>query len=349
MLLAVAFWAGSLVKAPSDVALNNAKLSVPVTFPISMKVVDKQLTLKGSVVRGQATAVHPSVSSGAARQVVTKPGPAVGTEVAPGSFLGSVGGHPIFLLPDYVPLYRDLDTGDSGDDVTELQKALQAMGFGTVTASGTFDAASRDAIKQIYMGDGLKAPDKPPFSWQDFAQIPGNKGMVTSTAGLASLVDDTSPLVMIQTTADVLVARASIVDADAVAAGNSVRLSVGDQSVESSILSVGAFTEKVGANGEGPGKDITISVPRDGSSWLVPEKIVNVQRTSVPQPRLAVPLIAIQHDGVGSFIELESTASGSQDASQFQRADVTVSSQSSGWAAVDSKVPLAVGQKVRVP
>ncbi|MFP3578743.1 peptidoglycan-binding domain-containing protein [Arthrobacter sp. SIMBA_036] len=360
VLLGAAFWAGTLVKAPNDVALDNAQKSVPVTFPLSMKVVDRQLALKGTVVRGQTTAISPPVTPGAARQVVTKPGPAPGTEVAPGSFLGSVGGRPVFLLPDDVPVYRDLDVGDSGDDVVQLQKALQGMGFSAVTVTGKFDAASRDAVKRIYSGDGLTAPDKPIFRAQEFAQIPGNRGVVASSAGLATLVTGTVPLLVIQTTPDVVTARATVVDADSLTAGGTVRLSVGDQSIESTVLSVGAFTDKAGASGEGPGKDVTISVPPEGSAWLVPDKLVNVQGTTDPQPRLAVPLIAIQHDGAGSFIDVEQPASSTgtrstsspstpSQAPSFQRVDVTVTTQSSGWAAVESSIPLSVGQQVRVP
>lgn len=349
MLLAGAFWAGTLVKAPSEAALNNAQQSVPVTFPVSMKVVDKQLALKGVVVQGQATAVNPLASPAAGRPVVTKPGPGAGTEVTPGSFLGAIGGRPIFLLPDYVPFYRDLEIGDAGDDVAQLQKALREMGFNAVTATGKFDSVSRDAVKQIYKGDGLEPPDKPGFRWQDFWQIPGNKGVVTSSAVQASLINDTTPLVVIQTAPNVIVARASVVDADALIVGDKVRISIGGQSIESDVLSVGAFTEKVGPAGEGPGKDVTISVPREGSVWLTPEKVVSVQRTAVPEPKLAVPLVAIQHDAVGSFIEIELLGTATQEAPRFQRIDIRVSTQAAGWAAVDSSSPLTVGQRVRVP
>lgn len=349
ILLTAAFWAGSLIKAPDDQALSNAQQSVTVTYPISMKVVDKQLALQGKVVRGQTTAISSQPLGSPSRSVVTKPGPAPGTEVAPGSFLGSVGGRPVFLLPDYVPFYRDLDVGDSGDDVTQLQRALHEMGFSAVTATGKLDMVSRDAIKRIYTGDGVVAPDKPAFRFQDFAQIPGNKGLVVSSAGLATLITDTTFLAVVQTTPDTVVARATVVDADTLSVGDKVRLSVGDDSTESVVLSVGAFTDKAGAGGEGPGKDVTTSVPPGGSTWLTPEKLITVQSTTPPQPKIAVPLIGIQHDGAGSFVEVLPEASTYSEKPVFQRVDVKVTTQESGWAAVESSTPISVGQQVRIP
>lgn len=350
VLLTAAFWAGATVKGPNDEALNNAQRRLEVTYPVSLKVVDKQLALKGVVVRGQTTVVSPPTSGTSYRHVVTKPGPPVGTVVAPGSFLGAVGAQPVFLLPDNVPIYRDLDIGDSGDDVTQLQEALRTMGFNSVQVSGKLDAVSRDALNRIYSGDGLVPPGKPAFRVGDFAQIPGNRGVVAQSAGLATLITETTALITIQTTPDTVVARASVVDADVLSAGIKVRLSLGNESVESDVLSVGGFTDKPGPSGEGPGRDVTISVPFQGSAWLIPDKQITVQGVTPPQEKLAVPLIGIQHDGSGPFVEvLVPDSSGNSEKTIYQRVDIKVKAQDSGWAAVESVTPLTAGQQVRIP
>lgn len=349
-MLAAAFWVGTLVKAPSEVAVNNAQQSVPVFFPVSMKLVDKQLAIKGTVIAGETSAIVPPLSTEAARPVVTSTGVEVGEEVWPGSFLGSVGGRPVFVLPDYVPFYRDLELGDSGDDVRQLQVALQEMGFTSVAVTGKLDPTSQAAIRRIYTGDNLVPPEKPVFRWQDFTQIPANKGRVVGVAKLASIVGEANPLVSIQTKPDVVVARASVLDADGITPGQSVRLSIGEQSIDSVVGSIGLFTEA--AEGVAPGKDITISLPQETLPWFLPGKVVNVKSVQAPPARLSVPLVAIQHDADGSYVEVQQLSEPSEDTAgtpALQKVSVKVLAQASGWAAVEAGSRLETGQQVRVP
>lgn len=331
--------------------MNNAHQSVRVLYPVSMKVVDKQLSIQGSVVRGLSTAVVPPASPEAARQVVTTLGVEPGQVVTPGSFLGSVGGRPVFLLADYVPFYRDLVIGDSGDDVRQLQKALQEMGFGSVKATGKLDAASQEAIKRIYSGDGLIPPEKPVFRWQDFVQIPGNNGRVVSAAPAASIVTEKNPLVDIQTSPDVIVARAPVLDADKIDPGQSVRLSIAEQTIESTVTSVGPFSEGT-SGGPLPGKDVTIALPPEAGSWLLPDKVISVASTLTASPRLSVPVTAVQHDLDGAFVEVMKPGFAEDKpltGESLDKVPVRVLAQAAGWAAIETNYPLTVGQQVLVP
>jgi len=53
----------------------------------------------------------------------------VGGTVRNGERLAEIDGEPLFALTGPVPAWRDLTPGESGPDVTELQKALAALGY----------------------------------------------------------------------------------------------------------------------------------------------------------------------------------------------------------------------------
>jgi len=50
---------------------------------------------------------------------------------AAGAFIGIIGADPVFVLEGPLPLYRDLNLGDNGDDVLAFQKALNSAGYAT--------------------------------------------------------------------------------------------------------------------------------------------------------------------------------------------------------------------------
>ena len=81
----------------------------------------KQVVLSGKVVAGTQFAIKASPSEGVDRLVLTASPKTVGSVVAPGELVAAVSGRPLLMLPSSVPLYRDIELGDSGPDVAALQ------------------------------------------------------------------------------------------------------------------------------------------------------------------------------------------------------------------------------------
>lgn len=79
--------------------------------------------------------------------------PAVGDVVRCGQVLYRVSEEPVVLLCGSTPVYRALTEGDSGPDVTELNRSLVALGYATRSeldpASDYYGAATADAVQRF--------------------------------------------------------------------------------------------------------------------------------------------------------------------------------------------------------
>jgi hypothetical protein len=80
----------------------------------------------------------------------------VGDEVKAGTVLLEVSGRPMIALEGDVPAYRDLQEGDTGPDVEQLQLALQQI-YGT-PKTGTFDSRTASDLEKLYDHAGYDAP-----------------------------------------------------------------------------------------------------------------------------------------------------------------------------------------------
>ncbi|MER5226886.1 peptidoglycan-binding protein [Streptomyces flaveus] len=164
------WFAGSHVRSPADVAASHrAPKAGPVTVaverrPLTATVVatgsvefasPRALSLAGSV--GSGTAGGASGADGeTAEQRVTK-APAAGTKLKEGDVLMAVSGRPVLVLRGSVPMYRTIGPGTSGDDVTQLQKALRRLGFDPGSISGTFRQGTASAVTRWYRSKGYEA------------------------------------------------------------------------------------------------------------------------------------------------------------------------------------------------
>ncbi|AUY52488.1 hypothetical protein C2142_30255 [Streptomyces sp. CB01881] len=137
-------------------------------------------------------AVPASAGSGS-RPVVTKVKAKAGDQIAYGKALFEISGRPVFTLAGPLPAYRDLQTGATGEDVAQLQKALARLGHGTAPdTSGVFGAGTERAVIAFYKSIGytpvrlaLNAPDDKPSAAKAAPPGPGDRstdGKATPTA-----------------------------------------------------------------------------------------------------------------------------------------------------------------------
>ena len=85
--------------------------------------------------------------------IVTRDGLQGGQTAAEGDIVAVVDERPIFVLQGSVPMYRPLGVDSSGDDVRQLQEALQRLGY-EVANDGRFGFATARAVFAFYTDRG---------------------------------------------------------------------------------------------------------------------------------------------------------------------------------------------------
>jgi len=175
------WFAGTQVQSPADAAASH---TAPKAGPVTVAVVRQSLTASvvatGSVEFASprplslAGPVGTGTSAGTdgdgAEQRVTK-APVAGTKIKEGDVLMTVNGRPVFALGGSVPMYRALGPGTSGDDVTQLQKALQRLGFDPGSISGTYGQGTATAVAAWYKSKGYDAQEPSPTDQQQLGSL----------------------------------------------------------------------------------------------------------------------------------------------------------------------------------
>ena len=139
--------------------------------------------------------------------------PQIGQVIRQGQRIYALSGSPVVLLYGSVPAYRDLSEGVTGADVTELNRALVALGYATRAALGPrsgwdyYSAGTAYAVELLQARLGLTVTGTLPLGQAVF--LPGRAlitGLGTSTvlggpAGAGAVVltaTSTTPVVTIQ-------------------------------------------------------------------------------------------------------------------------------------------------------
>ena len=175
------WFAGTQVQSPADAAASH---QAPKAGPVTVSVVRQSLTAS-VVATGSVEFASPRplslagpVGSGAAagadgegaEQRVTK-APVAGTKIKEGDVLMTVNGRPVFALGGSVPMYRALGPGTSGDDVTQLQKALKQLGFDPGGTGGTYGQGTATAVSDWYKSEGYDAQEPSPADQQQLGSL----------------------------------------------------------------------------------------------------------------------------------------------------------------------------------
>jgi len=205
-LLAIGGLIGSsFVKSPQQIAADTAAPPPTVT---TAKVVSQVLTssvqMRGVVYPATQYDVYPSApESDAAASGTGSPtggsatgagssGPVyisrldvtAGQTISNGEQLAEIDGEPLFALAGRVPAWRDIIPGESGPDVTEMQKALASLGYyqGGDTP-GFFGTATQDAVSLYYEHLGYTPPATGGVPMADVIFLPSMPAKVIAVNG----------------------------------------------------------------------------------------------------------------------------------------------------------------------
>lgn len=175
------WFAGTQVQSPADAAAaHRAPKAGPVTVAVVRQSLTASVVATGSVefASPRPLSLAGPVGSGAsagtdgegAEQRVTK-APVAGTKIKEGDVLMTVNGRPVFALGGSVPMYRAMGPGSSGDDVTQLQKALKRLGFDPGAISGTYGQGTATAVADWYKSKGYDAQEPSPSDQQQLGSL----------------------------------------------------------------------------------------------------------------------------------------------------------------------------------
>ncbi|MCP1412586.1 ABC transporter permease [Paenarthrobacter sp. A20] len=125
---------------------------IPVYAMVENRIVDDRLTFSGVIKAGPAVPIQ--IDLEAQEPIVVRQTLQAGETLKWGDLAGVVSGKPYFVLPDPLPLYRDLSRGDEGDDVLALQRALMQMGYPS-PENGHMDSATMEAASSFFASEGF--------------------------------------------------------------------------------------------------------------------------------------------------------------------------------------------------
>lgn len=154
----------SRIKSPAELAAQTKPPALTeLTAPVQKSVLTT--TVLGQGVVGPPEEVSPSAigtSGGGAAAASQNVQPIVTrifrhrrSVVSEGSVLLEVAGQPFFVLGGTVPAYRNLEPGETGPDVVQLQHDMALLGYSVgADASGYFGRGTSAAVTAFYRGIG---------------------------------------------------------------------------------------------------------------------------------------------------------------------------------------------------
>ena len=349
--IACSYLLGTLVRSPDDVTLQQAPETVRVTAAVEERMVTPSLSVQGVVSGAPTREVRFEGSAGGAKQIVTSVAKAQDTSIVFGDLLATVSGVPVFLLPEGVPLYRDLRHGDTGPDVSAFQSLLTRLGYLGGSATGTVDARTLTAAGLWYKAYGQKLPEsegKPYVAVDHFATATG-EGTVRLGPTVGQKLEPGKPLFVLSAGQQAVTARFTVPEADSVKVGTAVTVRAsGGASFAGTIASIGPFQSNEASKEQRAGHDVRVELSPQDAAALKEASTVSVTVGGQGRRGPAVPLSAIRQGSQGTYVTRELEGENSSGTPPTRDVTVAVLAQEGGWASIETNPELPPGAKVIV-
>lgn len=332
------------VESPDQVAARaEAPAPVPVVAELDRGYLHGPVSLSVSAQQASIVTVRtPAALTG----VVTAVERGRGDALTPGAVLLRVNGRPVFVLPGAFALYRDIEPGDTGDDVAAVQAGLREAGYGTgYDRDGVYGAGTQAAVRALYRASDYAAPEKPAAS----AVAEEGDGDASEPQAPASTPGPRvlrSEVVMI-TALPATVESIARVGTELSAESDLVTLGAGDVLLSTTLptgslgaLAVGAEARFTGDDGEGAGAQVTaiasgetadeavVTLSPDGSVSVGTSYVLTVDNPAAePGDSLLAPLAAVVARGGSSYVAV-------RDGEVFREVEVEVTGTVGAVAAI---------------
>jgi Putative peptidoglycan binding domain/HlyD family secretion protein len=148
---------GGAVGASGPKEATPAALQAPAnTVKVEKGELSAMVSLDGTLTYRARSDGSPYSAINQARGIYTKL-PDEGHKVDCGDVLYRVNDDPVLLLCGTVPAYRDLDRGDAGKDVRQLNRNLHALGHDADPGDDDFTPKTEKALKKLQHDKGFDA------------------------------------------------------------------------------------------------------------------------------------------------------------------------------------------------
>lgn len=149
--------AGTRIKSPAQVASEAEPPEASlITVPVARVVIVNDVVTRGTVRFDEPESVAaPQLAVPELAPVVTWV-PGVGEELPEGSVLIEMAGRPTFALQGDLPLFRTVQPGDEGEDIAQLQTALNRLGFDSGEIDGVYGPITEGAVREFYASKGYE-------------------------------------------------------------------------------------------------------------------------------------------------------------------------------------------------
>jgi len=156
ILLAAASWtAGSRIQSPAEAAARTAPPTPsPILVPVEQRVLTSHIVTRGTARYGLPQSISLAASALKTETGIITTLPRRGDQLAEGDVLLTVSGRPVFVLQGDIPVYRDLFPGLTGEDVRQLEAALERLHFDPGPVDGVFDEETAAAVAASYNAAG---------------------------------------------------------------------------------------------------------------------------------------------------------------------------------------------------
>jgi peptidoglycan hydrolase-like protein with peptidoglycan-binding domain len=367
LVAGLAAWlVASRVESPDQVAARaEAPVPGPVTATLDRGFLQGPVSVSTTAQHERTITIKPPASL---TGVVTFAGTPVGGTLRPGSVLLRANGRPVFVLPGSFALYRDLEPGATGDDVTAIQDGLSAAGYATGRdRSGTYGAGTQAAVRKLYKAAGYTAPEvtpapeAPPAGTSPAAATPApSAAPAAPVAGPRVLMTEVLMIAdlpaVVQAVSPVGTQLTSDTDLVTLGAGQ-VMLSASLPSSAVGGLAVGAegtFSDDAGGTGtarvsalapDAAAGTTVVSLTATGAVTPSAAYVVALDNPAAESGEsLLAPVAAVVSRGGRSYVYC-------RDGDAFREVEVEVTGSVGGVAAivpVGDSVPLDTGTEVRV-
>jgi peptidoglycan hydrolase-like protein with peptidoglycan-binding domain len=159
VLSAVIVTGGVLVASGSDAATEAARRPPANTAKVQRGELSAIVSLDGTLAYRARPDGSPFSAINQATGTYTKL-PGEGREVDCGDVFYRVQEDPVMLLCGTVPAYRDLNRGDRGRDVRQLNRNLRRLGYDADPSDNRFTAKTKHALEQLQRNKGSSATGK---------------------------------------------------------------------------------------------------------------------------------------------------------------------------------------------
>ena len=151
------WFAGSRIKSPAQIAAETAPPEPsPITVPVEIITLSADLITRGLIefeeLQTFALDTPPATEEGVS--LVTGAAPAPGSDLVEGMVAVEVSDRPVFVFQGELPAFRTIRPGVEGEDVRQLEEALERLGIDPGPVDGLYDEATEGGVTELYQNAG---------------------------------------------------------------------------------------------------------------------------------------------------------------------------------------------------